>query len=484
VRRRCAARAHSARDPTREKGNTVNGYCAGTCNLLAGLTNKYNVWASTIDQPDVDIVHQLIAHNEFNLLESHVFRFDFLNDDFSKLPKGLRDIINDEEKCKRLILYMNPPYAEGGSSRQMSKTGKYKTDIEKNKIHDKYHSLLAGANREKFAQFLMRIYCEIPGCKMGHFGTLKSLSGPHFKEFRQNFKAKLKSLFICPASTFDNVNGQFAIGFFVWDADTKQSFKKINSDVYDHKGNFVGTKPISSYGNVTLFSQWVKSFKLKSGFKLGWLEGTTRNDFQHNGIIFILNEKEQMVISRGMIVFDKNLIECCVCFAVRKCIPADWLNNRDQFLYPDDAYKADREFQNDCLIYTLFHEKNTVRHRDGENHWIPFTAREVNAKDNFQSTFMSVFLKRRKSLSKEAKAVFEAGKTLWRYYHEAIKFNDRALVDVSLYEIREYFKGRNEAGRMNTKATDEQFNFLDAELRSTLKNWQLKFSQRFTNMGF
>jgi hypothetical protein len=29
--------------------------CAGTCNLLAGLTDKYKVWASTIDQPDVDI---------------------------------------------------------------------------------------------------------------------------------------------------------------------------------------------------------------------------------------------------------------------------------------------------------------------------------------------------------------------------------------------------------------------------------------------
>ena len=30
--------------------------CAGTGNLLAGLTNKYNIWASTLDQPDVDVM--------------------------------------------------------------------------------------------------------------------------------------------------------------------------------------------------------------------------------------------------------------------------------------------------------------------------------------------------------------------------------------------------------------------------------------------
>ena len=72
---------------------------AGTGNLLAGLTNKYNIWASTLDQADVNVMHERIAHGA-NLLESHVFQFDFLNDDFSKLPQGLRDIINDEEKRK------------------------------------------------------------------------------------------------------------------------------------------------------------------------------------------------------------------------------------------------------------------------------------------------------------------------------------------------------------------------------------------------
>jgi len=66
---------------------------------LAGLTNKYNIWASTLDKADVDVMKDRIE-NGANLLESHVFQFDFLNDDFSKLPQGLQDIINDERKVK------------------------------------------------------------------------------------------------------------------------------------------------------------------------------------------------------------------------------------------------------------------------------------------------------------------------------------------------------------------------------------------------
>jgi hypothetical protein len=59
--------------------------CAGTCNLLAGLANPHRVWASTLEQPDVDIVHENIKQNEIYLLESHVFQFDFLNGDFKDL---------------------------------------------------------------------------------------------------------------------------------------------------------------------------------------------------------------------------------------------------------------------------------------------------------------------------------------------------------------------------------------------------------------
>ena len=69
---------------------------AGTGNLLAGLDPKakYRVWASTLQKGDVDIIRERIR-NGAALLDSHVFQFDFLNDDFSKLPDGLREIVED-----------------------------------------------------------------------------------------------------------------------------------------------------------------------------------------------------------------------------------------------------------------------------------------------------------------------------------------------------------------------------------------------------
>jgi len=39
---------------------TIWDCAAGTGNLLSGLINKYNIWASTLDQQDVDVMHDRI----------------------------------------------------------------------------------------------------------------------------------------------------------------------------------------------------------------------------------------------------------------------------------------------------------------------------------------------------------------------------------------------------------------------------------------
>ena len=85
--------------------------CAGTGNLLNGLANYDRVWASTLDKQDVDVMTDRIA-NGWRMAENHVFQFDFLNDDFSKCPEELQEILHDAEKRKKLVIYINPPYAE------------------------------------------------------------------------------------------------------------------------------------------------------------------------------------------------------------------------------------------------------------------------------------------------------------------------------------------------------------------------------------
>jgi 16S rRNA G966 N2-methylase RsmD len=85
-------------------------------------------------------MHERIDHGA-NLLKNHVFQFDFLNDDFTKLPQSLQDIINNPQKRKKLVIYINPPYAEAASKKTLSGVNKNKTNVSvKTKVYSKYFS--------------------------------------------------------------------------------------------------------------------------------------------------------------------------------------------------------------------------------------------------------------------------------------------------------------------------------------------------------
>ena len=256
---------------------------AGTGNLLAGLTNKYNIYASTLDQADVSVIHERIEHGA-NLVKNHVFQFDFLNDEFSKLPQSLQDIINDENKRKKLVIYINPPYAEGDNVRGIGRK-----DVHVSKIHSKYQTIMGKASSEMFAQFFTRIYKEIPNSVLAEFSTLKILQAPNYSDFRNFFRAKLEKFFVVPADTFDNVKGDFPIGFFVWDTSKNEIFEKTTADVYDKKGNFIGTKGITNYDNSKYISNWLEvNSKNISNKYIGHL-ASVGNDFQNQRMIFVDN---------------------------------------------------------------------------------------------------------------------------------------------------------------------------------------------------
>jgi hypothetical protein len=458
---------------------------AGTGNLLVGFTNKYNVWASTIDQGDVETIQALIDIDEhLNLLPAHVFQFDFLNDSFDeKLPEGLKKIIDDPEKRKKLIMYINPPYAEGDS-----RIGHGRKEFHKTEVHNRYQKYLKKASAELFAQFLARIYFEIPGCKIGEFSTMKALAAPNFIDFRLFFKAAIEQCFVCPADTFDNVQGQFPIGFKIWDTEKKKaSFKQTTVDVYDKNGTYLRNKKYYAYDDCLFISAMLdnkyQSFNDQNGKELsiGHIS-SIGNDFQHQNALFIDDiNRPRIAGGRHTIITNHNLINVVVYYAVRKSIVADWLNDRDQFLYPHDNWRSDMEFQHNCLVYTLFN--NNISSKYGVNHWIPFTEKEANAKDTFDSHFMSFFLKE-KTVSVAAQAVLDAGKELWRYYHLSIKTDKTVSVNASFYDIREFFQGRTVSGKMNINASDETYNDIIKKLRHTLKLLTLQIEPSIYQYGF
>ena len=155
------------------------------------------------------------------------------------------------------------------------------------------------------------------------------------------------------------------------------------------------------------------------------------------------------------------------------------------------------------------------------NNWIPFTEDEVGSAKEFESHFMSSFLrdfiagtacfkndltpqppllagagessvspsparKGRNGLftkgvrSSEAAAVFEAGKELWSYYFTKRNIN----INASFYDIRRYFQGEKN-GRMNSKSeNDEQYNVLLKTLRDNQKNLAAKIAEKVYKYGF
>lgn len=481
---------------------------AGTGNLLAGLTNKYNIWASTLDQADVDVMHDRIR-NGANLLDSHVFQFDFLNDPFSKLPQPLQNIINDEEKRKKLVIYINPPYAEAGDSKQLTGKGKNKTDVAvKHYTYSKYLDKIGIAGRELFAQFFIRIYHEIPTCVLAEFSTLKILQAPNFRDFRSTFRAKLGRNFIVPADSFDNVKGQFPIGFFIWHTSVPESFKSTISDIYDTHGNHLGTKTLLNYDTEKNIGFWVNQQRDDDNpQQLGFMSNG-RNDFQNQKLVYFMNQKCQMPTPRGWWITPNNLVRMSIFVAVRHSVAASWLNDRDQFLYPNNGWDSDNEFKNDCLVFMLFHNANTIQSSFGTNHWIPFTEAEVDAKEKFDSHFMSDYISGKYKckatdtpdlftqsqekvatsdpiiFSPEAQNVMNAGRELWRYYHAQPNANPNA----SFYDIRLHFQGTKvmKSGKvqMNAESTDEHYTELLRTLRNCLKNLAKKIEPKVYEYGF
>ncbi|ELT5782847.1 hypothetical protein R6191_000013 [Campylobacter upsaliensis] len=525
---------------------------AGTGNLLANLTESHRLYASTLDKADVEIMQELSSKNALHLLPKHIFQFDFLNDEFfdticekhqkeglnfadekcekcqkSKVPNSLQEILKDEAKRKRLIIFINPPYAEAGTTAQTTGTGKNKDGVALgNATYERYKDSMGKASNELFAQFFFRIYKEIPHCHLAAFSTLKYVNSSNFIKFRETFQAKFLKGFIAPAYTFDNVKGNFPIGFLIWNLAQPQAIKNITLDIFNDSGAGLGKKKFYTMQNTTAnIGKWIAGYRIKNPPLHLAMLNSGRVDFQNQKLVYIKHYVGDE--SHALTLTLTNLIPCAVFFAVRHCIPHTWINHNDQFLNPNKKWEKDTEFQNDCLIFMLFHRKNRITCKEGINHFIPFSEKELNAAEALESHFMLEFIqgkiKQEQSLrgggeakqtkkavqpslspefnetqnssfiptkplefSHEAKEVFKAAKELFKHYHEQAKDETNYNPNAALYDIKAHFQGFNDKGKMNSpqKADDEYYKQKLGELNYALKNLAKKIEVKVYEYEF
>jgi hypothetical protein len=177
----------------------------GTGNLTRDYKFK-ELYVSTLNQSDIDTANQM-GYNP----EAVKFQYDFLNDDYSRLPQGLRNAI--EDGCKIIVL-MNPPYGranEGGRTSTIQ-IGSANTVISEKMKENK----MGPCSAQLFAQFVYRV-SELNICNICMFSTTKILTGTTFSSLRGKIeeKSEFKKGFIINASEFADVK-DWALSFSIF----------------------------------------------------------------------------------------------------------------------------------------------------------------------------------------------------------------------------------------------------------------------------
>ena len=454
--------------------------CCGVGNLEVKHSNHRNIFMSTLDKADIDVMKA-----SRTCQAASRFQYDYLNDDIddwgnidysltNKLPKYLQQAIADSKNgvkdAKKILVLMNPPYAEAANTQgNAGKTDVANTQISKLMADSGY----GYAGRELFVQFLARIQKEIPNATLATFSTLKYVNAPNFEKFRARWTAKYLGGFVVHSKAFDGLNGNFPIGFLVWDTSKKKKITEIDVQVLDKNANWLGQKSFFNLPNNRLLTNWMKREKPNNTKviplinalaptlatqhvrRTSWSDKaighllSDSNDLQGATQTGLLSSVHSIGHKGGFYVTKENLWQSAIIFSVRRLIRQTWQNDRDQFLQPTE--KLSPAFKHDCLIWMLFNGSNLTASADDlewnnqkwsiVNHFIPYTETEVNANGRFESSFMVDYLKD-KPLSKEAKAVLDAGREIWKLYFTS-DFNRKIRTefklnrpDVGWYQIR------------------------------------------------
>ena len=246
-----------------QKNYIVWDMCCGVGNLEVKHSNHRNIFMSTLDKADIDVMaasHTCVAATKF--------QYDYLNDDIGedggidyslteKMPKDLRRAIADakagKKGAKKILVLINPPYGETGSG--IGKGDTNKKGIEQSHINIQMN--LGYASKELFVQFLVRIQKELPNATLAMFSKLKYVVAPNFEEFRKNWQAQYLGGFAVHSKAFDGLKGDFPIGFLIWDTAKKVAITSVEAEALAKNGESIGSKTFSNRPASTYLNKWI-----------------------------------------------------------------------------------------------------------------------------------------------------------------------------------------------------------------------------------
>jgi hypothetical protein len=350
----------------------------GTGNLTRDYKFK-ELYVSTLNYSDIETANQM-GYNP----EAVKFQYDFLNDRFQYLPKKLRDDIENKQSS---MVYFNPPYATSSELKQgQSKKGVAISEINKEMNSEK----LDRSASQLYAQFFYRI------SKMGDmdicmFSTPTFMTGQVFSEFRKKILSKyeFKGGFVMDAKDFEGVKS-WPLTFSIW----KKSNHKNTHNSFDFEiikktefDNLVseGIKTFYNTDNVKPLNRWLKdtmkgvktydapqlsssmTIKPKGYGKLakdafGYLiasKNIPESNLTMNAIL-----SSTFSGKNGISIVETNFNKVVCHFSARKLISPTWMNQKDEYLAPNELNENYVNFETDSIIFSIFNgssEQSSLR---------------------------------------------------------------------------------------------------------------------------
>jgi hypothetical protein len=294
---------------------------------------------------------------------------------------------------------MNPPYGEAANAG----TGTdHKAGIALTAVNgDMKTAKMGSAARQLYAQFmfqcarLARDY-GFQAYTVAVFSKPTFMSSGSYKPFRDWWYSKheFKAGFLFQASHFADVSGAWGVAFTVWnegktgptnvlDLKDEQDFTVVTTgakSVYNSDGRDAPAwvqEPIKNIESLEApgLTSGITVVTVDSVLKKGSLayRRSDNNNLTGSGqttyLLSSASSCSQWRIGSG--ILPSNWRRAIALFAARKLVLGNWINDKDEYLVPDETKTGYAQWVNDCHVYALLHPSNNctamrnVPYKDG-----------------------------------------------------------------------------------------------------------------------
>ena len=354
--------------------------CWGT----GGLTRDYRfkeLYCSTLDKGELEI------GSRYNP-EATKWQMDFLNDGDDKLDEGLIQALKDN---KPIVFFINPPYGKNTGNSQFSGV---QTSVVNTKVHELMCEEHYGGSENLQHQFMYRITKIVQKYNLtnAYFALFSNpiwLSGVKQCNFLKKFSSQweCKDAYLFQASHFADVSDAWGISLTLWKSDnqatpiTEYNMKLI--DILDDGTiDVVGHHTLYNSNNNMKANEWcrhplkgkktVLGLPMTSGLVLNENCKFHRGKKTEDAIGFMFNGSnnvgknatevsllsETFAVGQGVCVIEQNFTRCTALFTARKLIEGNWINDKDEYLAPNENHSDYKRFEADSIVYSLFHNSS------------------------------------------------------------------------------------------------------------------------------